>query len=151
MASVLETSGFELSVSSILLGDEETSGPQHMIDGTDDTCWSSANGSPQFIEIAFAQPHRVSSLNVTFQGGFTGQDIILYVATDSEATTWTQVNEVGIFLDDSNAEQRLALAAPWENTPISKLKATFRASSDLFGRISVYHLKVEGEAQNGGA
>ncbi len=45
-----------------------------MFDGTDDTCYSSDQGSPQYVTINFKRDVIVSSVQFMFQGGFVGQD-----------------------------------------------------------------------------
>ena len=60
-------------VSSVLNNAVAEYGKRHLLDGSSDTCWNSAQGSPQFVQLTFAQPVDVLGLTVSFQGGFVGR------------------------------------------------------------------------------
>jgi hypothetical protein len=45
-----------------------------MFDDSDDNCWNSSQGSPQFVLIDFQRPVKVKNVQISFQGGFVGQD-----------------------------------------------------------------------------
>lgn len=45
-----------------------------MFDDSQDTCWNSGSGLPQFVLIDFTRLVQVSSIHIMFQGGFVGQE-----------------------------------------------------------------------------
>lgn len=49
-------------------------GKKHLFDGTEETCWNSEQGKPQWILIRFGQSVSIKEVNIMFQGGFVGQD-----------------------------------------------------------------------------
>jgi len=63
----------QLRVSSVLNKDAKQFGRQNMIDGNEETCWNSDQGSPQFVQIRFECPTKVDLLKIMFQGGFSAK------------------------------------------------------------------------------
>jgi len=57
----------------VLNRDGNQYGKQHLLDSSEETCWNSDSGSPQFILFSFPQPVILSQLEIMFQGGFVGQ------------------------------------------------------------------------------
>ena len=45
-----------------------------MFDGSQDTCWNSDQGTPQYIIIELSRPLVVKQIKIMFQGGFVGQE-----------------------------------------------------------------------------
>jgi hypothetical protein len=41
---------------------------------TNDSCWNSDQGSPQFILFDFLKPVNIQEIDFVFQGGFVGQE-----------------------------------------------------------------------------
>lgn len=150
--SLLDHVGYSLSVSSVLEDDEERFGAGRAVDGSDSTCWTSdGRGTPQSITLHFESPVVVRAVLITFQGGYSGQNIDVHVqlaasaaVSDEGASTekWRALS-TGVFIDDSNAEETVLVPA---QGPVTAVKLVFNTSADLFGRVSVYHLRVDGDA-----
>lgn len=142
--SLLQQLGFELSVSSVCESDEEQFGGHHMLSPADDGfCWNSDKGSPQSMSIYFQQAAIVRSAHITFQGGYVGQDITIKVKRANQQSEWLTLRE-RIFVDDTNEEQCINIQSSDDSSPITAFQLLFMDSTDMFGRISVYHLRVEG-------
>ncbi|XP_055852453.1 nuclear receptor 2C2-associated protein [Episyrphus balteatus] len=133
--SLLDSVKFKSLVSSVLNKDIKQHGKNFMFDSEEDTSWSSSEGTPQWIALQFDEPQTVTSFSFQFQGGFVGKDAQV-TATKEDGT------EIGepFYPDDINSVQTFNLKQPIENT--KKLKFVFGSSSDFFGRIIVYKLKV---------
>jgi hypothetical protein len=100
---------------------------------------------PQSIQLAFPAPGiRPSAITLTFQGGFVGTRTALYARTEKDETEvnedWTPLTK--LFPEDVNREQKFDIPA-LEN-PITRVKLVFESSSDFFGRITIYDLKLYG-------
>ncbi|KAF9225305.1 hypothetical protein BS17DRAFT_700405 [Gyrodon lividus] len=134
----LITSDTKVKVSSIL---DKTVGKKNLTDGSPETCWTSQQGLPQFIQLIFPEPVSPRRIAVTFQGGFAGTQCVVNVAVSSKEpvwTTWTHVHP-----EDVNRRQVFGL--PEEGGKgIRCMKLVFEKSSDFFGRITIYELGVEG-------
>jgi hypothetical protein len=87
-------------------------------------------------------PKRVS---ITFQGGFVGTRCS--IQTPSLASgEWEVVTK--IFPEDNNRPQSFTLTSDSPGSFESgaeKLKMQFEESSDFFGRITIYDLRLEGD------
>ena len=87
-------------------------------------------------------PKRVS---VTFQGGFVGTRCSIQILSPGSGE-WEVITK--IFPEDNNRLQIFALAPDPPNTfdsGVEKLKLVFEESSDFFGRITIYDLRLEGD------
>ncbi|KAG6829770.1 hypothetical protein H0H92_003560 [Tricholoma furcatifolium] len=165
----LITNDTTIRVSSVL---DKSVGKKHLVDGSPETCWTSQEvcaplfrdtpsshnlqGLPQYIQLNF--PTRVipQRIHLTFQGGFVGTQCDVYAESDTEGTArwnaWTS-----IYPEDVNRRQSFDLP-PYvymheqgatepqsESEPgMRAVKLVFKQSSDFFGRITVYDLKIEG-------
>ncbi|ESK96165.1 nuclear receptor 2c2-associated [Moniliophthora roreri MCA 2997] len=124
-----------IKVSSTL---DKSVGKKHLIDNNPETCWTSQQGLPQYIQLAFPAPVIPKIISITFQGGFVGRRCTIQV---KEAAGWKFLTN--IYPEDVNRRQTFDLSgAP--DTGVDGLKLTFEESSDFFGRITVYDLKLEG-------
>ena len=86
-------------------------------------------------------PKRVS---ITFQGGFVGTRCSIQVPSTSNE--WEVIAK--IFPEDNNRPQNFTLTPVLSNaldSGVEKLKLTFEESSDFFGRITIYDLRLEGD------
>ena len=63
----------KVKVSSVLNRNVVEFGGKNMVDGSKETCWNSEQGCPQFVQVNFDQAVCVSSIEIMFQGGFSGQ------------------------------------------------------------------------------
>jgi len=84
-------------------------------------------------------------VSITFQGGFVGTRCSLQFPSPASGD-WEVVAKV--FPEDNNRPQ---IFTRTPNTPgaldggVEKLKLTFEESSDFFGRITIYDLRLEGD------
>jgi len=131
----LITSSTRIRVSSTL---EKSVSKKHLFDSSPETCWTSAQGLPQFIHLIFDSLVTPTSLSLTFQGGFVGIRCALY--TLSPETSQLQLL-THIFPEDVNRRQLFPVAFP--TAGITQLKLVFEESSDFFGRITVYDMRLE--------
>lgn len=104
-------------------------------------------GLPQFIQLGFTERVIPSRLSLTFQGGFVGTRCAVYISSpiedDGTKQDWQLLTNV--YPEDVNRRQTFDL--PSISDPLRGLvgmKLIFEESSDFFGRITVYDLKVEG-------
>jgi hypothetical protein len=104
-------------------------------------CDSNIQGHPQYIRLSFKDNVIPKRLTITFQGGFVGLRCAVRLSDneDDEAITT-------IYPKDANLQQVFDLpqSHPRITEGISLLKLVFEESSDFFGRIIVYDLKIEG-------
>jgi len=128
---------FRHRVSSVLNGLAEYAG-KNMFSDDVTTCWNSDQGTPQYVLIEFNKFVTVKCINITFQGGFVGQDSIFEVG--DRLDSMHIVAEVDDF-DDSNDVKQVHIS---NGTPCRYLRIIFRKSTDFFGRITIYNLKILG-------
>lgn len=125
----------EVKVSSVLNRQVVEYGKKFMFDGREDTCWNSDQGTPQWVRIEFDNPEELAELKLMFQGGFAGKTCWLEVSEDGQEF----VKHQDFFPDDINKLQSFPI------TPKIKAKAikvVFEDSTDFFGRITVYQMKL---------
>ena len=75
---------------------------KHMFDDSNESCWNSGQGSPQFIMLEFDKEVCISSISLVFQGGFVGQDAIVQVGNNINNMKDIITLEC---IDDTNEEQ----------------------------------------------
>ena len=121
---------FTAKVSSVLNKNVREFGKKFLFDHTDDTCWNSDQGSPQFITLTFENPLKISQVQIQFQGGFVGTKC--YFEVDNSP------DKIEFFPEDSNKTQNFNL----DQDKCTTLKIVFAGSTDFFGRITIYHLKL---------
>ncbi|NXI69091.1 NR2CA protein, partial [Anseranas semipalmata] len=132
-------------VSSVLNRDVKQFGKKHMFDTNEETCWNSDQGTRQWVALDFPRTVKVSQLHIQFQGGFSSR-----LCTLEGCRTGEELVKISdLYPDDTNAMQisfaTLRAGFQVEETALDKLKITFENSTDFFGRIVVYHLRVLGE------
>lgn len=91
-------------------------------------------------------PKRIS---ITFQGGFVGTKCSVNVRKDSDSTGWETFTH--IYPEDVNRRQIFDLqpegdAQSLAENGVESIKLVFEESSDFFGRIIIYCMKIEGFA-----
>ncbi|KII93288.1 hypothetical protein PLICRDRAFT_694498 [Plicaturopsis crispa FD-325 SS-3] len=141
----LVTPDTKIKVSSTL---DKSVGKKYLTDDSPETCWTSQQGTPQYIQLQF--PHRVlpTSLSITFQGGFVGTRCSVTAISSSEspgAANWVPLTS--IYPEDVNRRQSFDLdteALSEAGEGVQGLKIVFEESSDFFGRITVYDIKIFG-------
>ncbi|KAG6907944.1 hypothetical protein DXG01_006802 [Tephrocybe rancida] len=134
------TSDTTIKVSSTL---DKSVGKKYLVDDNPETCWTSQQGLPQHIQLAFPQRVIPKRILFTFQGGFVGTQCSLYVDSEAEGGKGWQI-WTSIYPEDVNRRQSFDLPSFNDESGIRSLKLVFEQSSDFFGRITVYDLKIEG-------
>ena len=84
-------------------------------------------------------------LSITFQGGFVGTRCSIQTPSPASGE-WGVVTK--IFPENNNRPQDFTLIPDSPNSldnGVEKLKLTFEESSDFFGRITIYDLRLEGD------
>lgn len=128
-----------IRVSSVLNRDNNNYGKQHLIDGSDETCWNSEQGLPQHILLDFAQEVEVSKISLTFQGGFVGKKCVVLGSVKESANDYNI--QLGTFYpDDVNSTQVFPVPS---TQPLKRMKIIFEESTDFYGRITIYKLDVQ--------
>ena len=121
---------FKAKVSSVLGKNVKEFGKQFLFDDHEDTCWNSDQGSPQFISLNFDSVVKtIKEIQIQFQGGFVGKECHIIVNNQ---------DPVSFFPEDSNKLQSFDL----EFSNVQTMKIVFNDSTDLFGRITIYQLKL---------
>ncbi|KAH7927263.1 galactose-binding like protein [Leucogyrophana mollusca] len=138
----LITSDTRIKVSSTL---DKSVGKKCLIDDNLETCWTSQQGLPQYIQLTFLAPVIPKRIAMTFQGGFVGTKCSVFVSSAPDSPQWSVLSQ--LYPEDVNRRQTFELP-PESNTLLESgvhcLKLVFEQSSDFFGRVTLYELKVEG-------
>ncbi|XP_078313560.1 nuclear receptor 2C2-associated protein-like isoform X1 [Crassostrea virginica] len=138
MTTCLTNKKTGLRVSSVLRRAVKEFGPKHLVDDEEDTCWNSDQGSPQWIEVDLDSVSNVEEIQIRFQGGFAGKDCCIQM-TDVENV---QHLIMEFYPEDVNSLQSFKLP---KVTSLKKFKIIFNNSTDFFGRITIYELKIIGD------
>lgn len=112
------------------------------------------------VQLSFTSPVDVSSLLLTFQGGFVGKSLLLSATTVSSPKKFVSITNWEP--KDVNLEQRFDVptsssaegeqggegkekAVTQVGKEVTNLKITFPSSTDFYGRITLYKLDVLGK------
>jgi len=123
MFTRLITSDTRIKVSSTL---DTSLGKSCLVDGSPETCWTSQQGLPQYIQLTFPSPVTPLRISLTFQGGFVGTTCIV-TTRSQDATSWQELTR--IYPEDVNRAQIFDLIA---GEPVKGIKLVFEESSDFF-------------------
>ncbi len=97
-------------------------------------------GSPQWIEILFKDAREVRNLEFQFQGGFVGQKCVLQFYKEQPANDSSPDVELNNFYpEDINGVQTYNLPSP---VCAKFIRILFNESTDFYGRVTVYQLKI---------
>jgi len=143
----LISSETKIKVSSTL---DKSVGKKYLVDGSPETCWSSQQGPLQYVQLDFQSPVIPKRIAIIFQGGFVGTKCSVNVRTPlkyGDGMEWHTFTH--FYPEDVNRRQIFDLkpegdAQELVENGVESLKLLFEESSDFFGRITVYDLKVEG-------
>lgn len=124
-------------VSSVLNRNSRQFGKKHLFDQDEETCWNSDQGLSQWVSLEFPQCVQITQLQVQFQGGFSSRHSRLEGSRGRE--TLSQI--VDFYPEDTNALQTFSIPC----VEVDRLKLTFENTTDFFGRVVIYHLRVLGE------
>jgi hypothetical protein len=131
-------------VSSILERNRKLYGGENMLSDDIMTCWNSAQGSPQQILLSFQRLVNLERLEMMFQGGFVGQNVLIQVRFQNQKE-FQLVEEIKEFdPEDSNALQIF----PCKVQKIEAMKIIFQRSTDFYGRVILYRLNLLGHEEN---
>ncbi|XP_065664551.1 nuclear receptor 2C2-associated protein-like [Hydra vulgaris] len=121
-----------VSVSSVLNQDHKQYGKKFLFDDNEDTCWNSDKGNSQHICIKFEKPVTITDVTIQFQGGFSCQQFNIYCSSKT----------FSVYPEDVNFVQKFAMDGCNEAT--DSVKIVFLNTTDFFGRIIIYDLKLYG-------
>lgn len=124
----------EVKVSTVLNRQVREYGKMFMFDGREDTCWNSDQGSPQWVRLEFDSEVTVAQVEFMFQGGFAGKTCWLEASSDSELA-----KVADFYPEDINKLQKFPLPSP---VKAKAFRVVFADSTDFFGRITVYQMKL---------
>ncbi|KAI0308807.1 hypothetical protein OF83DRAFT_1160084 [Amylostereum chailletii] len=127
---------FPFRVSSTL---DKSVGKKFLTDRNPDTCWTSQQGLPQFIQLLYTSPVIPRRLILTFQGGFVGTRCSVEYQPPG-SSEWLALTD--IYPEDVNRKQAFAIDSS-PASPSQALRLSFLESSDFFGRVTVYDLDIE--------
>ena len=115
------------------------------------SCWNSdavpsGSDEPITYTIHFGRAVQIEELRIQFQGGFVAEECTAHVSTDSGGVTaWKELENAHIEPEDVNEMQTFDLTgAPSDDRKGTSLRLDFEASSDFYGRITIYKLEVWG-------
>lgn len=89
------------------------------------------------MSLEFPQCVQITQLQVQFQGGFSSRHSCLEGSRGGEALS----KIVDFYPEDTNALQTFSIPT----MEVDRLKLTFEDTTDFFGRVVIYHLRVLGE------
>ncbi|KAG7397403.1 Nuclear receptor 2C2-associated protein [Phytophthora boehmeriae] len=140
MLSLTSDSRTTCRTSSVLDRNKALYGAANLLSSDLSTCWNSAQGSPQQVQVFFNRVVDVAKLCVMFQGGFVGQDVQLHVKKADSNVQWEAVVGSEVDLDDSNDLQEFNCSLK----QVEALAITFQRSTDFYGRVVIYRLDIQG-------
>lgn len=135
-------------------------GKKHLFDQDEETCWNSDQGPSQWVSLEFPQCVQITQLQVQFQGGFSSRHSCLEgtrklrggvstgfpgflahfsIAGSRGGEALSKI--VDFYPEDTNALQTFSIPT----MEVDRLKLTFEDTTDFFGRVVIYHLRVLGE------
>uniref|UniRef100_A0A336KMW9 CSON011887 protein n=1 Tax=Culicoides sonorensis TaxID=179676 RepID=A0A336KMW9_CULSO len=135
--NILKEINYECRVSSVLNRNNKENGKKYMFDDSEDTYWSSDQGTPQFIVLEFASAIDFSAFKIQFQGGFAGKDCTIQISKNAASD---EMIKEQFFPEDVNKSQSFKLKDPVED--VKSIRLVFENSFDFFGRIVVYSLEI---------
>lgn len=145
MESIIHRPNTKAKVSSVLNRDTKSYGKQCLLDSSQETCWSSDQGTPQqctfdLNDVDNSKNISIKQIKIMFQGGFAGKKCSLLTNSDDG---WNY--EFDFYPQDSNDEQVFEVATPITiNTSNSRIRIVFHESTDFYGRITIYKIDVLG-------
>lgn len=100
-----------------------------------------SQGLPQFIQLRFENAVIPRRISLMFQGGFVGTRCAILASFSTEsAKEWRPL--MSIYPENVNRRQTFDIHS--SNAGVRTIKLVFEESSDFFGRITVYDLRIEG-------
>lgn len=130
---------FTYTVSSVQNRSAEFSG-EHMFNEDSDSCWTSGQNSPQSVSVTFKKNVVVSSIEFMFQGGFVGQDANIEIGSSMKEPL-ALIDKLELIQDNNSVQ---AFDVNDEKIECKCIKITFESSTDFYGRITLYSLRILG-------
>ncbi|XP_060237899.1 nuclear receptor 2C2-associated protein isoform X2 [Meriones unguiculatus] len=121
MTQSLVCPGTVSRVSSVLNRNSRQFGKKHLFDQNEETCWNSDQGPSQWVTLEFPQRVHVAQL----QGRGVGRP--------------------SARLQISTLRTPMPFSFCTPTVEVDRLKLTFEDTTDFFGRVVIYHLRVLGE------
>ncbi|KAI9490805.1 hypothetical protein BDB00DRAFT_884045 [Zychaea mexicana] len=148
MTQSLITPETRIKVTSVLNRDTATFGKQHLIDGSEETCWNSEQviyslSIVQYTIISHfgSEPVTVEAILFTFQGGFVGKKCLALASLPDTPNDYS-IDLGAFYPEDINSTQKFPLSSV--DSKIQRLKIVFEESTDFYGRITVYKMDILG-------
>jgi hypothetical protein len=116
---------------------------------SDDSCWNSEGNSEagQWLLFDFlGKAVEVQRLQITFQGGFVGQDGLLEVKDSKEGDEKATIvlDEITRIEDNNDIQEWSIPAAKLSQCRGKFVKISFPSSTDFYGRVTIYKLALRG-------
>mmetsp|Transcript_21919 Transcript_21919/g.45267 ORF Transcript_21919/g.45267 Transcript_21919/m.45267 type:complete len:130 (+) Transcript_21919:527-916(+) len=108
----------------------------------------SGSHDPIIYTVNFGRNVEIQEVRIQFQGGFVAEECTAYTATEpcNGEIAWKELDNVHIEPEDVNEMQTFEMSgAPSSARKCTMLKLSFEASSDFYGRVTVYKLEIWGE------
>ena len=133
----------------------------HHMFSDDDYCWNSQGEEGhdsntkdgQWLQIEFLGSEsnvNIHSIHIMFQGGFVGSEGIVYTGNVKDSLEKCCVLENIKTIDDCNDMQVWEIPADCEAAQNTRfVRIVFPASTDFFGRVTIYRLKIFGSKAEG--
>lgn len=111
--------------------------------------------SNDWLVLQFKQPVDVHQFSIQFQGGFVARSFELSFLPSSSSSSSKKKTNHDLFVfhsrhesADNNSEQIFPLSSKTVTAPVNvvAMKVLFLESSDHYGRICIYHLKIDGKS-----
>lgn len=131
----------KIKVSSILDNNSKQFGGNFLYDSSEDTCWSSGQGSSQSIIFDFVnKPIFISFIEFTIQTGFAPKEIeVFYYLANKQLTFLTNYK-----VEDKNDCQVININKEFIEG-IQGIKLFMNKFNDFFGRVTFYTVKIYGK------
>jgi len=149
---ILSRSKVSLKIVSTVLNNSKEFGWRNMFDSSNETCWNSAQGSPQFIVVKFVCVVDIQEVEITFQGGFVGKICEFWVEKEKkndDNNSWKLIHTCEP--KNNNTLQKFTLVEKEKTVSTQALRLVFPDSTDLHGRIVIYRLDIVGSTSPSGS
>lgn len=146
------STGTTARASSILNRNSKLYGPRNALEITNaSSCWNSdaaTSGGDSSISftVDFGRIVEVRELRIQFQGGFVGEECILYTgpSRNSSSIEWNEL-DFPVEPEDTNELQQFDLTeVAAKQRTCGAVKIDFESSTDFYGRVTIYRLEVWG-------
>lgn len=143
--NLLIKSNCKIKVSSILDNNAKQFGSQFLIDGSEETCWSSGQGKSQTIQIDFIQkPKFIDSITLIVEEGFSPKSLEIYVyRQDPKNGDEPELLDSISTIQNTSLPQKFKVEKEVESG-IFSLKLFMNQFADFFGRVTITSIEIMG-------